>query len=59
MLTLKEMGECMISHGDDDYFFRPSFAAMSRIGEPQEIVQAFYDQHNDEITPLIQHAMDA
>ncbi|AXH43445.1 hypothetical protein MZUP3_150 [Erwinia phage vB_EhrS_49] len=59
MTPQKEIGECLISSGEDDYFFRPSFAAMSRIGEPQEIVQAFYDLHNDEITPLIQRAMDA
>lgn len=59
MTPQKEIGECLISHGEDDYFFRPSFAAMSRIGEPQEIVQAFYDLHNDEITPLIHRAMDA
>lgn len=59
MTPQKEIGECLISHGDDDYFFRPSFAAMSRIGEPQEIVQAFYDLHNDEVTPLLQRAVDA
>lgn len=59
MTPQKEIGECLISTGDDDYFFRPSFAAMSRIGEPQEIVQAFYDLHNDEVTPLLQRAADA
>lgn len=59
MTPQKEIGECLISVGDDDYFFRPSFAAMSRIGEPQEIVQAFYDLHNDEVTPLLQRAVEA
>ncbi|WP_439212491.1 DUF6246 family protein [Duffyella gerundensis] len=59
MTPQKEIGECLISVGDNDYFFRPSFAAMSRIGEPQEIVQAFYDLHNDEVTPLLQRAVDA
>ena len=59
MTPQKEIGECLISVGDDDYFFRPSFAAMSRIGEPQEIVQAFYDLHNDEVTPLLQRAAAA
>lgn len=59
MTPQKEIGECMISSGEDDYFFRPSFVAMSRIGEPQEIVQAFYDLHNDEVTPLLQRGLDA
>lgn len=59
MTPQKEIGECLISVGDDDYFFRPSFAAMSRIGDPQEIVQAFYDLHNDEVTPLLQRAAAA
>lgn len=59
MTPYKEIGECLITAGEDEYFFRPSFAAMSRIGEPQDIVQAFYDLHNDEVTPLLQRAMDA
>ncbi|WP_338637051.1 DUF6246 family protein [Erwinia persicina] len=59
MTPYKEIGECLIIAGEDEYFFRPSFAAMSRIGEPQEIVQAFYDLHNDEVTPLIQRGMEA
>ena len=59
MTPYKEIGECLITAGEDEYFFRPSFAAMSRIGEPQEIVQAFYDLHNDEVTPLLQRGMDA
>ncbi|QGF21972.1 hypothetical protein PQB85_gp15 [Erwinia phage Midgardsormr38] len=59
MTPYKEIGECLITAGEDEYFFRPSFAAMSRIGEPQDIVQAFYDLHYDEVTPLLQHAMDA
>lgn len=59
MTPYKEIGECLIIAGEDEYFFRPSFAAMSRIGEPQEIVQAFYDLHNDEVTPLIQRGVEA
>lgn len=59
MTPYKEIGECLISAGEEEFFFRPSFAAMSRIGEPQEIVRAFYDLHNDEVTPLIQRALDA
>ncbi|MEY8769025.1 DUF6246 family protein [Erwinia sp. ACCC 02193] len=59
MTPQKEIGECLISHGENDYFFRPSFEAMSRIGEPDEIVKAFYDLHNDEVTPLLQRALAA
>jgi len=59
MTPIKEIGECLITDGDEDYFFRPSFASMMRIGEPREIVQAFYDLHNDEVTPLLQRAIDA
>ena len=59
MTPYKEIGECLISAGEDDYFFRPSFAAMGRIGEPQEIVQAFYELHNDSVTPLLQQGIEA
>ena len=59
MVPLKELGECLVTVGDRDYFFRPSFMAMSRIGEPAEIVQTFYDLCNDEITPLIQRVVEA
>lgn len=59
MTPVKEIGECAITAGEDEYFFRPSFLAMTRIGEPREIVQAFYDVHNDEVTPLLQRALDA
>lgn len=59
MAPAKEIGECLITVGEDDYFFRPSFANMMRIGDPQEIVQAFYDLHNDEVMPLMQRALEA
>ncbi|WP_333896589.1 DUF6246 family protein [Mixta calida] len=57
MIPVKEIGECLITVGDEDYFFRPSFLNMTRIGDPQEIVQAFYYLHNDEVTPLLQKAL--
>lgn len=56
MTPVKEFGECMITSGDKEYFFRPSLLAMTRIGEPAEIVQTFYDLCNDEATPLIKLA---
>jgi len=58
MTPLKELGECLITCGDDDYFFRPSFINMTRIGEPREIVQAFYDLHHDEVSGLLQSALE-
>lgn len=59
MTPLKEIGECLITVDGEDYFFRPSFANMTRIGEPDEIVQAFYDLHNDEVGGLINRAISA
>lgn len=59
MTPVKEFGECLITSGDKEYFFRPSLLAMTRIGEPTEIVQTFYDLCNDEVTPLIQLAVQA
>jgi len=59
MTPIKEIGECLITDGDIDYFFRPSFAAMMRIGEPVDIVQAFYDVHIDELTPELQRLVEA
>ncbi|MHA0939953.1 DUF6246 family protein [Enterobacter kobei] len=59
MIPLKEIGEFMIAAGDKEYFFRPSFINMTRIGEPEDIVRAFYDLHHDEISDLIRSAIDA
>lgn len=59
MTPLKEIGECLITCGDEEYFFRPSFINMTRIGEPKEIVQAFYDLHHDEVSGLLQSALES
>ncbi len=59
MTPIKEIGECLITLGDRDYFFRPSFVNMSRIGDPKEIVNAFYHLHNDEFTDLVTKAVEA
>ncbi|WP_163351048.1 DUF6246 family protein [Klebsiella aerogenes] len=59
MTPIKELGECVIGTDTHEYFFRPSFRNMARIGEPDEIVQTFYDLCNDELTPLIQLAAQA
>lgn len=39
MTPIKELGECVIGTGDREFFFRPSFRNMARIGEPEEIVE--------------------
>ncbi|EOZ3059412.1 TPA: DUF6246 family protein [Enterobacter hormaechei subsp. steigerwaltii] len=59
MIPMKEIGECLISIGEKEYFFRPSFINMTRIGEPKEIVQAFYELHHDEISNVLQSAFEA
>lgn len=59
MTPVKEFGECLISVGDKDYFFRPSFLAISSIGDPVEIVQTFYDLYNDEAANLIKKAAES
>ena len=58
MIPMKEIGECLISVGEEEYFFRPSFINMTRIGEPKEIVQAFYELHHDEISNVLQSAFE-
>lgn len=59
MTPYKEIGECLISHGEKEYFFRPSLRNMERIGEPQEIVQAFFDLHHNEVADLLSRAFPA
>lgn len=57
MTPLKEIGECLITVEGEEYFFRPSLINMARIGEPEEIVQVFYDLHHDEVSSLINRAV--
>lgn len=56
---MKEIGEFLIAAGEKEYFFRPSFINMTRIGEPKDIVTAFYDLHHDEVSDLIRSAINA
>lgn len=58
MTPLTEIGECLVC-ADDDYFLRPSFINMTRIGSPEEIVRTFYELFNDDVTPVVQAAIDA
>ena len=59
MTPLKEIGECLISAGDREYFFRPSLINMTRIGDPADIVQTLYDLHNDEAGEIVRQAISA
>lgn len=59
MTPLKEIGECLISAGDSEYFFRPSLINMTRIGDPADIVQTLYDLHNDEASEMVRQAISA
>lgn len=56
MTAIKEIGEFSIWTENHEFLFRPSFRAMMKIGEPEEIVKTFYDLHTDEITPLSRQA---
>ena len=59
-MAFTNIGEMVISDGKTDFSFRPSFAAMSRIGSPTEIVNT-YAILNGEITrqvfPLLNEAL--
>ena len=59
MTPLKEIGECLISDGENDYFFRPSFMNMASIGSPEDIVTTFHELHNDELRQLLDRAIEA
>lgn len=39
MILLTDLGEMVISDADRDYFFRPSYANMTRIDSPAEFLQ--------------------
>lgn len=59
MTPIKELGECLIGTDDREFFFRPSFRNMARIGEPEEIVRTFYELCNDDAAQLVQRAAQA
>ena len=57
MTALTDIGELSISdsrEGGKDYLLRPSFEAMTRIGTPQEIVQAYATIHGNDVAQLIE-----
>jgi hypothetical protein len=59
MTPLKEIGELVISDAKNDYFFRPSFVNMAKIGEPKEIVETFAELHSDEVIDTLSRAVEA
>ncbi|EFC56370.1 hypothetical protein ENTCAN_06675 [Enterobacter cancerogenus ATCC 35316] len=58
MTPLKEIGECVIGAGEREYFFRPSFRNMARIGEPDHVVRTFYALFNDDVAKMLQAARE-
>lgn len=59
MTPITEIGECLISDKHHDYFFSPSFAAMSRIGSPADIVAAYATMNGYEVAQVVGMAHDA
>ncbi|CAI0728418.1 Uncharacterised protein [Serratia proteamaculans] len=59
MTVLTEIGEMLISDAQHDYFFRPSFANMTRIGSPAAIVERFAELHTSDAPRLLEGAIKA
>uniref|UniRef100_UPI0035C6D249 DUF6246 family protein n=1 Tax=Serratia quinivorans TaxID=137545 RepID=UPI0035C6D249 len=59
MIPFTELGEMVISDTDRDYFFRPSFANMTRIGSSVEIVERFAELHTSDAPRLLEAALEA
>lgn len=59
MTPLTEIGEFLLSDNQRDYFFRPSFASMARIGSPGEIVERFTELYHSDVPRLISSAVEA
>ncbi|WP_409247831.1 DUF6246 family protein [Enterobacter hormaechei] len=57
MTALTDIGEISISdsrEGGKDYLLRPSFESMTRLGTPEEIVQAYATIHGNDVAQLIE-----
>ncbi|ARB85981.1 MULTISPECIES: DUF6246 family protein [Yersinia] len=59
MNPMVEIGEILISDRYTDYFFRPSFTSMSRIGSPVDIVEAYANLNGYEVSQVIAMAQDS
>ncbi|HGJ5884186.1 DUF6246 family protein [Arsenophonus sp.] len=51
-----DIGEMVVSLKEKDYFFRPSFENLTRIGTPKEIVDVFTKLNNSEARKVIYDA---
>lgn len=59
MTPYTEIGEMVISTPKRDYFLRPSFSSMSRIGSPSEIVEAYAILNGHAISSVIASAVSS
>ncbi|MCG8709271.1 hypothetical protein JHU04_002512 [Brenneria sp. 4F2] len=59
MTPITEIGEMLISDQNNDYFFRASFASMSRIGSPADIVTTYTTLNGYEVAQVVSAAQDA
>lgn len=59
MIPMTEIGEMLISDAQHDYFFRPSFANMTRVGSPAAIVERFAELHTSDAPRLLEAAIAA
>lgn len=62
MAVLKDIGELGISdsrEGGKDYLLRPSFEAMSRLGEPEEIVKIYAEINGSDAQQLFCDCVEA
>ncbi|WP_154952874.1 DUF6246 family protein [Klebsiella grimontii] len=62
MAVLKDIGELGISdsrEGGKDYLLRPSFEAMSRLGDPEEIVKIYAEINGSDVQKLFCDCMEA
>jgi hypothetical protein len=56
MIPLTEIGEVVLTNreeGGREYVLRPSFAAMTRIGSPEDIVSAYATIHGSDVQNLL------
>ncbi|WP_288061479.1 DUF6246 family protein [Rodentibacter caecimuris] len=53
MKPITNIGECLISTAERDYFFKPSLKAMAVLGSPVEIVQIYAELHGSEVRALL------
>lgn len=53
MKPITDIGECLISTAERDYFFKPSLKAMAVLGSPVEVVQIYAELYGSEVRALL------